>query len=93
VAERVTGSESICAYFKATRAHLDPHGKPVAFYSDKASVFRSTQKSIGDQSPNDSCSLGSTGTVDPKRPVELGFPPPECGRSAVACSSGSAAAD
>ncbi|CAD6558099.1 hypothetical protein LMG28727_06519 [Paraburkholderia kirstenboschensis] len=26
-------------YFEATRAYLERHGKPVAFYSDRASVF------------------------------------------------------
>jgi transposase len=39
-------TESTFAYFEATRAYLERHGKPVAFYSDKASVFRSTQESI-----------------------------------------------
>ena len=33
-------SESTFSYFKATRAYIERHGKPVAFYSDKASVFR-----------------------------------------------------
>src|SRR6202012_298373 len=38
-----TATESTFSYFEATRAYLEQHGKPVAFYSDKASVFRSTQ--------------------------------------------------
>jgi transposase len=33
--------ESTFNYFEATRRYLSSHGKPVAFYSDKASVFRS----------------------------------------------------
>jgi hypothetical protein len=33
-------TESTFAYFAATRAYLEAHGKPVAFYSDKHSVFR-----------------------------------------------------
>ncbi|QQX88551.1 ISNCY family transposase [Cupriavidus necator] len=37
---RFTHSESTFTYFAATRAYLERHGKPVAFYSDKASVFR-----------------------------------------------------
>jgi transposase len=37
---RFTHSESTFTYFAATRAYLECHGKPVAFYSDKASVFR-----------------------------------------------------
>ena len=39
-------TESTFAYFEATRAYLKRHGKPVAFYSDKASVFRSPQESV-----------------------------------------------
>jgi hypothetical protein len=38
-------TESAFAYFEATRSYLEQHGKPVAFYSDKASVFRSVQGS------------------------------------------------
>jgi transposase len=37
-----TATESTFSYFEATRAYLERYGKPVAFYSDKASVFRST---------------------------------------------------
>lgn len=33
-------SESAFSYFAATKSYLERHGKPVAFYSDKASVFR-----------------------------------------------------
>ena len=36
-----TASESTFSYFEATRAYIECHGKPGAFYSDKASVFRS----------------------------------------------------
>lgn len=36
--------ESTFSYFTATRAYLERHGKPLAFYSDKASVFRSNHK-------------------------------------------------
>jgi hypothetical protein len=35
--------ESTFNYFEATRRYLVNHGKPVAFYSDKASVFRSNR--------------------------------------------------
>lgn len=38
-------TESAFAYFEATRAYLEQHGKPVAFYSDKASIFRSVRGS------------------------------------------------
>nr|WP_284504603.1 ISNCY family transposase [Caballeronia sp. ATUFL_M1_KS5A] len=36
-----TQTESTFSYFEATRAYLERHGKPIAFYSDRASVFRS----------------------------------------------------
>jgi hypothetical protein len=34
-----TATESTFSYFAATRHYLEQHGKPVALYSDKASVF------------------------------------------------------
>jgi transposase len=37
---RFAPSESTFDYFASTRAYLERHGKPVAFYSDKASIFR-----------------------------------------------------
>ncbi|ACT06965.1 Integrase catalytic region [Dickeya chrysanthemi Ech1591] len=37
---RFVKSESTFTYFDATRGYLEKHGKPLAFYSDKASVFR-----------------------------------------------------
>lgn len=37
---RFTESESTFDYFYATRQYLSKYGKPVAFYSDKHSVFR-----------------------------------------------------
>ncbi|SIT51024.1 transposase [Paraburkholderia piptadeniae] len=37
-----TASESTFSYFEATRAYIERYGKPGAFYSDKASVFRNT---------------------------------------------------
>lgn len=37
---RFVASESAFDYFESTRAYLERHGKPVAFYSDKASIFR-----------------------------------------------------
>lgn len=40
-----TATESTFSYFEATRAYIERHGKPGAFYSDKASVFRSTTAS------------------------------------------------
>jgi hypothetical protein len=37
---RFVASESAFDYFASTRSYLERHGKPVAFYSDKASIFR-----------------------------------------------------
>ena len=37
---RFVASESAFDYFRATRTYLETHGKPVAFYSDKHTVFR-----------------------------------------------------
>ena len=37
---RFVPSESAFAYFEALRGYLGAHGRPVAFYSDKHSVFR-----------------------------------------------------
>jgi hypothetical protein len=34
-------TESTSAYFAATRQYIEQHGKPQAFYADKAAIFRS----------------------------------------------------
>jgi hypothetical protein len=41
---RFVVSESAFDYFRATRRYLEAHGKPVAFYSDKHSIFRVNSK-------------------------------------------------
>ncbi len=41
---RFVASEFAFDYFRATRAYLETHGKPVAFYSDKHGVFRVNSK-------------------------------------------------
>jgi hypothetical protein len=40
---RFADSESTFDYFAATRSYLARYGKPVAFYSDRLSVFRATR--------------------------------------------------
>jgi transposase len=40
-----TRSESTFSYFEATRAYIERHGKPGAFYSDKFTVFRNATAS------------------------------------------------
>ena len=44
MALRFVPSESAFSYFQATRAYIEAHGKPVAFYSDKHGVFRVNHK-------------------------------------------------
>ena len=41
---RFVASESAFDYFRATRAYLEAHGKPIAFYSDKHGIFRVNAK-------------------------------------------------
>lgn len=41
---RFVASESAFDYLRATRAYLEAHGKPVAFYSDKHGIFRVNAK-------------------------------------------------
>jgi len=41
---RFVPSESAFAYFLATRGYIEDHGKPIAFYSDKHTVFRNNAK-------------------------------------------------
>src|SRR5208282_4255630 len=41
---RFVTSESAFDYFRTTRAYLEEHGKPVAFYSDKHGAFRVNSK-------------------------------------------------
>src|SRR5271166_534469 len=41
---RFVTSESAFDYFRATRAYVEAHGKPVAFYSDKHGIFRVNSK-------------------------------------------------
>lgn len=46
---KMVESENTFAYMQATREYIEQHGKPVAFYSDKHSVFRNTNASaLGD---------------------------------------------
>ena len=40
-----TATESTFSYFEATRQYIEAHGKPVALYSDRASVFSCNSQS------------------------------------------------
>lgn len=44
---RFAPSESTFEYFTSVRRYLERHGRPVAFYSDKASIFRVNRKDHG----------------------------------------------
>lgn len=46
---RFAGSENTFDYFHATKAYLQQWGKPLAFYSDKHGVFRTTHASVKDR--------------------------------------------
>ncbi len=41
---RFSETESAFDYMLATREYLNEHGKPIAFYSDKHSIFRVNQE-------------------------------------------------
>jgi hypothetical protein len=43
---RFAKSESTFDYFEGTRSYLERQGKPVAFYSDQASIFRVTDSHV-----------------------------------------------
>lgn len=43
---RFVASESTLAYFEALKTYLVRHGKPVAFYSDKHSIFRVSNENV-----------------------------------------------
>lgn len=45
---RFVASESAFSYFRATRLYLETYGKPIAFYSDKHSIFRVNSKGAAD---------------------------------------------
>lgn len=46
---RFVPSESTSSYFEALQGYLETHGCPVAFYSDKHSVFRMNRDATGGQ--------------------------------------------
>jgi hypothetical protein len=46
---RFVASESTWSYFDCLRGYLDAYGCPVAFYSDKHSVFRMNRDAQGGQ--------------------------------------------
>lgn len=43
---RFVPSESAFAYFEALQGYLEAHGRPIAFYSDKHSVFRVNKQDV-----------------------------------------------
>jgi len=52
---RFVASESTFDYFRATRSYLETHGKPIAFYSDKHSIFQvNAEDAAGDDGEHSS---------------------------------------
>lgn len=49
---RFATSENTFDYLHATKAYLQQWGKPIAFYSDKHGIFRTTHASKKDQWPD-----------------------------------------
>ena len=49
LAMRFAARETTGAYMETTRAHLAAHGRPVAYYSDRYSVFRVNRKDREDE--------------------------------------------
>ena len=59
-----TAAESTFSYFVATELYLQQHGKPIAFYTDKLSVFRINQ-------PNDLGGSGQTQFTRAMKQLEI----------------------
>jgi hypothetical protein len=55
---RFAHSESAFDYFAATRSYLARHGRPVAFYSDKHSIFRVAKEHSAGRSDGMTSSAG-----------------------------------
>jgi hypothetical protein len=95
-------SESAFSYSAAMRSYLARHGKPVALYSDKASIFRvARQEPSGGAGPSTTASPASavppatpslSGSSSPSRPSSsgpaTGTTSPNCAKpSATGCES------
>jgi hypothetical protein len=70
---RFVASESTFDYFRATRFYLERHGKPVAFYSDKHSIFRVNAK---DAAGGDGVDRPVDGSADMKLAARARMPVP-----------------
>jgi len=46
-----TPSETTASYFQATKEYIKKHGKPVAFYVDKHSIFKTSNNRINPEKP------------------------------------------
>ena len=46
---RFVSSESMQTYFLTTKSYINEHGRPLAFYSDKFSVFRNVNKKAAEE--------------------------------------------
>ncbi len=66
-----TESETTNAYFKASFGYLKKHGKPLAFYSDKHSIFRINNSKGGSSAASDSNGLTQFGRAMEELGIEL----------------------
>lgn len=48
VSGRFEGSETTFGYMKAVRSHIKKYGRPIAYYSDKHSIFRQSREQTKD---------------------------------------------
>ena len=64
-------SETTNAYFQASFGYLRKYGKPLAFYSDKHSIFRINNSKNGSSSVNDSHELTQFGKAMEALGIEL----------------------
>lgn len=66
-------SESTLSYFKATKTYLKNHGKPLAFYADKHSVFRINTSKGGSSAASDSNGLTQFGRAMKELVIKIIF--------------------
>ena len=59
MALRFAEAETTEAYMRTLRGYLDQHGRPVAIYSDKHSIFRVNQRELYTKVPNPCYDLGA----------------------------------
>ena len=82
---RFVTSESAFDYFRTTRAYLEEHGKPVAFYSDKHGIFRVNRK---DAAGGDGVTQFGRALLALNIDIICANSPPPTGVSSLLCAPG-----